>query len=48
MSKNLHLLTQNERATYQSLVDRGVGHYEAMEAALDGVDVETVREDFRS
>lgn len=48
MSKNLHLLTQNERATYQSLVDRGVDHYEAMEAALDGVDVETVREGFRA
>ena len=37
-------LTQSERATYQSLKARGFSHEEALEDALDGVDVETVRE----
>ena len=37
-------LTQSERATFQSLVARGVSPMDAREDALDGVDVETVRE----
>jgi len=41
--KNLHLLTQSERAAYQAMVARGVSHADAIEDALDGVDVQTVR-----
>lgn len=40
---NTHLLTQDERATYQSLIAHGYDHYDAMEAALDGVDVRDLR-----
>lgn len=37
-------LTQNERAAYQSMIAHGYDEEDAYEAALDGVDVETVRE----
>lgn len=46
MSKSLNLLTKDEQAVYQSLVARGVGHYEAIESVLDGVEISTVRETF--
>jgi hypothetical protein len=36
-------LTRSERATYQSLVDRGFSHEDALEDALDGVDVDYLR-----
>lgn len=39
-------LTSSERATYQALRARGVSHEDALEDALDGVDVETVRKEY--
>lgn len=44
---NTNLLTSNERATYQALVARGVDPFDAIEDALDGVEVETVRKEFK-
>lgn len=41
-------LTQSELATYQSMRDRGYNHETALSDALDGVDVETVRENGRA
>jgi hypothetical protein len=35
----------SERATYQSLLDRGFDEEDAYESALDGVDVQTLRDD---
>lgn len=37
------MLTQSERATYQSLVARGFPHDVAIDAAMDGVDVDHIR-----
>lgn len=40
-------MTSGERRTYQSLVARGVDPDDAIEGALDGVDVHDVRDEFR-
>ena len=37
------VLTQGERRTYQSLLARGFSREDAMNAALDGVDIHDVR-----
>lgn len=41
-------LTSSERAAYQAMLARGYDEEDAYEAALDGVDVETVRETGRA
>lgn len=46
--KKTKMMTSSERATYQALVARGVSPEDAYEDALDGVDVDTVRENDKS
>lgn len=45
---DLQQLDDQERRVYQSLVSRGYSREYALAAALDGVDLDTVREDARS
>lgn len=40
-------LTSAEMRTYQSLVARGVAPEDALQDALDGVDIRDVRDEFR-